>query len=178
MHGLELCFVSFVYNIMFWDSWESLGEIIIVGTLAYIALIVMLQISGKRTLSKFNAFDFIITVAFGSILATTLTSSTVSLSEGITALGILIVLQFVITWMCVRSDRFQSLVKSEPTLLYHEGKYLHDAMKKERVTKDEIQAAMREHSSNENEESASAVLETDGTISISKKIPNLTSYNE
>ena len=55
---------------MFFDSWTALGRVLLVGTLAYVALVAILRISGKRTLTKLNAFDLVVTVALGSTLAT------------------------------------------------------------------------------------------------------------
>ena len=50
---------------MFFESWSSLGRILAVGALAYMALVLLLRISGKRTLTKLNAFDLVVTVALG-----------------------------------------------------------------------------------------------------------------
>ncbi|MCB0106439.1 MAG: hypothetical protein KDE53_11035, partial [Caldilineaceae bacterium] len=65
---------------MFFDSWQDVGRVIAVGTFAYIALVFLVRTFGKRTLAKMNAFDFIVTVAFGSILASTILSSDTSLA--------------------------------------------------------------------------------------------------
>lgn len=78
---------------MFWDGWYDLARVAVVGRAGYLALIALLRISGKRTLAKLNAFDFVVTVALGSTLATVLLTSTVSLAEGVTALGLLVGLQ-------------------------------------------------------------------------------------
>ena len=72
---------------MLFDSWAGLGRVLLVGTLAYVALVLLLRISGKRTLSKLNAFDLVVTVALGSTLATVLLSKTVALAEGVLAIG-------------------------------------------------------------------------------------------
>ncbi|MCY7376749.1 MAG: hypothetical protein LH472_12385 [Pyrinomonadaceae bacterium] len=87
---------------MFFDDWFGLIRILIVGVLAYSALIFVLLASGKRTLSKWNAFDFVVTIALGSTLATVIISKDVSFAEGVLALGLLVGLQFVITWLSVR----------------------------------------------------------------------------
>jgi uncharacterized membrane protein YcaP (DUF421 family) len=65
----------------------------------------VLRVSGKRTLSKWNAFDFVVTIALGSILATVLLSKDVRLAEGLTACALLVGLQFLNTWIAVRSPR-------------------------------------------------------------------------
>ena len=88
-------------------TWAALGRVLVIGPLAYLALVLLLRISGKRTLTKLNAFDLVVTVALGSTLATILLSKSVSLTEGVLALALLIALQFAITWTSVRSERVQ-----------------------------------------------------------------------
>ncbi len=66
---------------MFFDSWAALGRIVVVGVLAYIGLVFLLRVSGKRTLSKMNAFDLVITIALGSTFATVLLSKSVALRK-------------------------------------------------------------------------------------------------
>jgi uncharacterized membrane protein YcaP (DUF421 family) len=71
---------------VFFSGWDSLLRTLVVGVLAYVALVVFLRISGKRTLSKMNAFDLIVTVALGSTLATVTLSKEVALADGALAL--------------------------------------------------------------------------------------------
>lgn len=145
---------------------NELLRVVVVGLSAYVALIVLLRISGKRTLARMNAFDLIVTVAFGSTLATVLLSKDVSLAEGVLAFGVLIGGQFVITFASVRSDRLEHLVKSEPTMLFFRGRYLHDAMRRQRVTEGEIRAAIRYQGIAAVEEVYAVVLETDGGLAV------------
>ena len=111
-------------EVMMIHSWDDIVRILIMGTSAYVALVFLLRISGKRTLSKMNAFDFVVTVALGSTLATVFLDKSISLFEGISALALLVALQFVITWLSVRVKWIDALVKSEPTLIASEGQYL------------------------------------------------------
>lgn len=151
---------------MFFDNWEGLARTIAIGTLAYIGLVLMLRVSGKRTLSKMNAFDFVVTVALGSTLASTLLSQSVALAEGLLGMGLLISLQYIITWLSVRSDTVAQLVKDEPTLLYHRGRYLDGQLKRMRVTRSEVQAAARANGHVMMEAVDAVVLETDGSFSV------------
>ena len=151
---------------MFFDGWMMLGRTALIGTLAYLALVLLLRVSGKRTLSQMNAFDFIVTVALGSTLATVLLSSSVSLARGVLAFAILIFLQFIITWISVRSPAFRSLIKAEPTLLVHKGEFLPGAMKRERVTEEEIRAALRAQGISAVEAVEAVVLETESSFSV------------
>ncbi|TJZ92066.1 DUF421 domain-containing protein [Paracoccus gahaiensis] len=151
---------------MFFDDWAGVIRTVIVGLLAYLALIVMLRASGKRTLSKMNAFDLVVTVALGSTLATVLLTASVPLVEGVVALALLVYLQYAITWLSVRSDRFRALIKAEPTLLVHDGRPLEGAMRTQRVTRDEIDAALRSSGKTELAQVQSVVLETDGSMTV------------
>ncbi|MEX2455546.1 MAG: YetF domain-containing protein [Rhodospirillaceae bacterium] len=151
---------------MLFDGWAGPARIVIVGMGAYIVLVFMLRSSGKRTLSKMNAFDLIVTVALGSTLATVLLDRSVPLAEGVVAFALLICLQFAITWLSVRSRKFQDLIKSEPSLLVHRGEYLDSVLKRERVTREEIAAALRQNGLDEISRANSVVLETDGTLSV------------
>lgn len=154
---------------MFFNSWAGMARTALVGVIAYASLILFLRISGKRTLSKMNAFDFVVTVALGSTLATILLSKDTPLAEGILALGLLILLQFMITFLSVRLAFVSRMVKAEPQLLYYRGEYLWKAMKTERVNQGEILQAMRSQGINEADVEA-VVLETDGSFSVVKKI--------
>jgi uncharacterized membrane protein YcaP (DUF421 family) len=151
---------------MFFDEWAGLGRVVVVGTLAYAALVLLLRVTGKRTLSKMNAFDLVVTVALGSTLATVLLSKDVALAEGVLAFALLILLQYVVAWGSVHSAGVRRIVKSEPRLLFHRGRMLEAAMRRERVVADEIIAAIRSSGSPEIESVAAVVLETDGSLSV------------
>ena len=151
---------------MFFESWTSLLRVLLSGLLSYCALIVLLRVSGKRTLSKMNAFDLVVTVALGSTLATILLDNSIPIVNGLFALGLLILLQYAITWAAVRSHTVHSLVKSDPTVLLLNGRYLEGAMREQRVTRDEIEAALRDHGSATASNIACVVLETDGSLSV------------
>ena len=154
---------------MFFDSWAGLARVVIVGGLAYFGLVFLLRISGKRTLSKMNAFDLVVTVALGSTLATILLSRDVALAEGITAFAVLVGLQFVITWSSVRSASIGRLVTAEPTLLLHRGEMLRGAMRRERVTEAEILAAVWGQGIASLEDVDAVVLETDSSFTVLRK---------
>ena len=151
---------------VFFDSWESTVRIVIITVLAYAVLIVMLRVSGKRTLSKMNAFDFVVTVALGSTLATVILSKSVALLDGALAFFMLIFLQFCITWLSVRYKRVKQLITNDPTLLLYKGEVLHGVLKKERITLEEIYVAAREKGLTDLKDIHAIVLETTGTLSV------------
>lgn len=151
---------------MFFDQWSDVMRVLIVGSLAYLALVLALRTSGKRTLAKLNAFDLVVTVALGSTLATVLLSSTVSLAEGVTAILLLILLQFVVAFLSSRLNPVRRVVKSEPTLILHRGRLLDDRLAANRVTGGEVRQAVRSQGIGGLETVEAVVLETDGTLSV------------
>ena len=151
---------------MFFNGWFALLRTIVVGILAYAALIVFLRFSGKRTLAKMNAFDLIVTVSLGSTLATIALSADVALAQGVLALALLVALQFVITWSSVRWSWVRRTITGEPSLLLFRGEYLQAALRRARVTEEEIRAAVRSHGSPAVEDVEAVVLETDGSFSV------------
>ncbi|MEO8287055.1 MAG: YetF domain-containing protein [Chloroflexota bacterium] len=151
---------------MFFNGWEGILRTVIVGALAYVCLVLLLRISGKRTLSKMNAFDFVVTVAFGSTLASILLSKDVSLAQGVTAMALLILLQYIVAWTSVRSKWFSELVKSQPVLLLYKGQFLKAALIRERVAQEEVLAAIRSQGISEVGAALAVVLETDGTFTV------------
>ena len=151
---------------MFFDGWTGVLRVLVVGTLAYVALVAWLRVTGKRTVSKWNAFDLIVTIALGSTLATVLLSESVALVEGLVGMGLLITLQLAITWLSVRFAPVRALVKATPTLLLGDGVLCRDAMRRQRVTESELLAAVRAQGHASLEGVDAVVLETDGTFSV------------
>jgi uncharacterized membrane protein YcaP (DUF421 family) len=154
----------------FFDSWESIFRTLVITMLAYVLLIFLLRISGKRTLSKMNAFDFIITIALGSTLASVMLSKDVALADGVLAFFLLIFLQYIITFLSARYKTVSRLVKSTPSLLVYKGEMLKDMMLKERIDEDEIFAVLRSEGLGSIEEVGAVVLETDGSLTVVKKL--------
>lgn len=150
---------------IFFTSWDSLLRILVIGVLSYVGLIIMLKISGNRTLSQMNSFDFIITIAMGSTFSSGLLDKNVSLTDTLLALMLLIVMQFILTRLTVKFRLIDSLVKANPVLLFHQGKFLYQNMQKERVSKDEMLASMRECGLSTLSQVEVIVLETNGKLS-------------
>lgn len=151
---------------MWFDSWSDIVRILLLGTAAYVTLIIALRLTGKRTLSQLNAFDFVVTVALGSTLSTIFLSSSVSWADGATALGLLVALQFVVAWASSRRERLRRVVTAEPRLLLRDGAIRFDALKACRMTESEVRQAVRSTGSGDLSRIAAVVLETNGKLSV------------
>lgn len=153
-------------SLLFFDGVSGLVRVLVVGSLAYIWLIAVLRWSGKRTLAQLNAFDFIVTVALGSTLATVALSNSVAWSEGALALALLAALQFVLAWSSVRVPWVRSAVTSAPTVLLRDGQADLAALGRQRITRESLQQAVRSSGIGGLELVAAVVLECNGTISV------------
>ena len=151
---------------MFLASLEALGHVALAAAVAYAGLVLILRVAGKRSLAKLNAFDFAVTVAIGSTLATVLLSKDVALADGLLAFAMLALLQYTVTKASVLWNPFKRLVRSRPRRLVANGRYLDAALADERVTRSEVDAAIRKRGFGRLDRVAAVVLETDGGFSV------------
>ncbi len=151
---------------MFFDGLGDLHRLLVITPLAYVTLVLFLRVSGKRTLAKMNAFDLVVTVSLGSMLASLILTPSISMSEGALAFALLIGLQYVVAWSAVRSKTVQKVIKSDPTLLAYRGSCLPDALRSERVAEAEVMSAVRSAGYAGLDDVAAVVFETDGSFSV------------
>jgi uncharacterized membrane protein YcaP (DUF421 family) len=153
------------------NGWGSIGRVVLAGVAAYALLVLMLRLSGKRTLSKLNAFDLVVTVALGSTLSSVILDRSIALADGLAALALLIGLQYAVAWAATRSIRFDRIVKSEPRVLYYRGAFARDAMRDERITEDAVLAAIRSARIAHLDSVDAVVLESSGDLSVLRGAP-------
>lgn len=151
---------------MWFDSWSDIGRVVVIAVASYAALLLIVRVAGKRTLSQFNAYDFVVTVALGSILATILLSSDVSFVEGAVALAILATLQFLLAYLTRRVSWIRKIVSAGPTVVVRNGEVDDAAMRRHRLSPDDLRQAVRSSGLGSLNDVAYAILETDGRISV------------
>ena len=151
---------------MWFDSVSDLVRVLLVGAAAYATVVVLLRCTGKRTLTKLNAFDLVVTVALGSTLATILLNSDVSWAEGALAFALLAGLQSVVAWSTTRRPGLRKVVTSRPTLVFQQGNPVPDAMRDQRISLDEIRQAVRSSGVGDLRSVAAVVMESDGSLSV------------
>ncbi|WP_120075507.1 DUF421 domain-containing protein [Aurantiacibacter odishensis] len=156
---------------MWFDKWSDVAQIAATTLVIYVLLIIILQVSGKRSLAKLNIFDLVVTVALGSILASVMLTNSLSIADGVTAFVVLAGLQWLVSFVSVRVGWFKRVIRSDARLLLKDGKFLEQEMKAERVTHGEIEAAIRKQGHGRIEQIAAVVLETDGGFSVIESPP-------
>lgn len=151
------------------DSVSGLLRVLVIVPLAYVCLVVLLRLSGKRTLAQLNAFDFIVTVALGSTLATIALSNSVSLAEGALTLVLLVSLQLLAAWLAVRLTWVRRVLTSEPALLVRDGHPIPEALVRQRISEEGLRQVVRSAGAGDLERVAAVVVETNGTLSVITK---------
>lgn len=151
---------------MWFDSWSDVVRVLAVGPTTYLFLVVVLRVSGKRTLAKLNAFDLVVTVAFGSTLATTFLSADVAWVEGAAALALLAVLQFTVAVTTTFLPASRSGLTAKPTEVLREGRMLKDQLRRQRLTEGEVRQAIRASGIGAVGAVGSVVVESDGSLSV------------
>ncbi|MBY5959081.1 DUF421 domain-containing protein [Membranicola marinus] len=154
---------------IFIDEWSRLLEILIITPLLYAVIILYIRIFGKRTTSQMNSFDWIVTVALGSLVATTVIDKKTSLLSGELAIFCLMFLQYLLTKTMLHSKTVKNVIRSSPRILVFEGKFLTDNMVTERIAEEEVYSAIREKGLSNRQEVYALVLESDGQFSVIKK---------
>lgn len=132
-------------------------------------MIIVLKVSGKRTLSEINAFDFLVTVTIGSIAATTIVLQESSFVDGIVAVTTLIILQYILAKLDTKYDFIGKFFLTTPTLLYYKDEYLIENMNKMRITKNDLDQQVRLQAGTVIENVSAVVLESNGGLSIITK---------
>lgn len=151
---------------IFWDGWEPLLRILVVGTLGYAWLVGMLRVTGPRNMAKMTPFDFVLTVTLGSAFGRVLTATEVSIVEAVAAFTVIVALQWLLAYLRQRSQAVARMVDTGPVLLYHEGEFVAKAMRRNRLAESDIHSAARESGRGSLDEVAAVVLQADGTFAV------------
>jgi uncharacterized membrane protein YcaP (DUF421 family) len=149
-----------------WNGIQPLIRIVVVGVTAYLAIVLILRVSGKRTLASMSAFDFVIAVAVGAVFGRTLTTKNLSISEALTAFILLAVLQFIFAYFEGKSKVFKNIFNTSPTLLFYDGEFIQKNLRKERLDESKIISAARKKGFGSMDDVAAVILEIDAQLSV------------
>ncbi|KTF09979.1 DUF421 domain-containing protein [Pseudoalteromonas carrageenovora] len=157
---------------MFFESWSEIARIITTTLIIYPFLILATHLLGKRSFAKMNNFDWIITVAAGSILGSAILLKDVVIVEVLVAVSLLLFLQYLLTWISAHFSTFDKVVKTSPQLVFFDGEYIEAAMKDTRLTSIEVEASVRKAGFGDLSTVMAVVFEADGELSIVPKSKN------
>jgi len=156
-------------DMVFFDNIDKLGRIVLTTVMVYVLIVLVTKISGKRSTSQLNNFDWIVTVMIGSLGASTILLKDIPFVEGVSSILVLYLLQFLVTKYASISPQFSSFILSEPRIVFYQGQFLPDAMRAERLTRQEIECAMRSEGMNSFDDIEAIVFESDAKLTIIPK---------
>ena len=154
---------------MFFDNptLDILVRGFVLASLALLWVVALIRLNGLRSLSKMTSFDFVMTVALGSLVAGG-TQSTEWAEFGQVAAGMAGL--FFVQWFTARirkaSDNFEAVMQNNPVILMRDGVICHDALKATRVAKSDLVAKLREANVLEMSKVRAVILETTGDVSV------------
>jgi uncharacterized membrane protein YcaP (DUF421 family) len=141
-------------------------NLIVRAAVVYLAVLIMLRISGKRQIGQMGATEFVSILLISNAVQNAMNGGDNSLSGGLLLAAVLIALSSTIAFLVYRSRVFSAVFEGTPRLVVHNGRVLHEALKKELLSNSELRILMRKQGIHSYNEIKSAVLEADGTLSI------------
>jgi uncharacterized membrane protein YcaP (DUF421 family) len=151
---------------MFFHSWSSVLRIVVIATGTYVLIVGLLRLLGEQALAKMSAYDLVVTVALGSLLASIPLGSGITLVDGLAAIGTYLLLQQILRWAVKHSKRTERLVRDIPQFMVWDGQFLDQQLKDHNVLKAEIRAAVRRAGLGSISEALAVILENDGDWSV------------
>jgi uncharacterized membrane protein YcaP (DUF421 family) len=143
-------------------------EFILRTAIVYACLMVMVRVSGKRTVGQFTPFDLVVVMLLAEAVTNSLTGGDHSLAGGMIAAATLIILNLAAAWATSRSRAVGSALEGSATLIGRDGQIYKEVLKRERVPEPDVEQALREADC-ELTDMRCAFLEADGKISILKR---------
>jgi uncharacterized membrane protein YcaP (DUF421 family) len=145
--------------------WELMTRAVIV----YVAVLVMVRLSGKRTIGQFSPFDVIVMLLLSEAAQNSLVGEEHSVSGGLLVVATLIGINWLVAFATSRSRKLESVIEGDPVTLIRNGARREDAIKRNNILDGDLAEAMRSNGIANINEVEWAVLEPDGDISFFKR---------
>ena len=146
--------------------WEKAVRSLVV----YLFLLLAFRVTGKRQVGELTPFDLIVLLIISNVVQNAIIGPDDSLGGGLIGAAVIFLVNYIVAEITFRSRRVRRLLEATPTLLVHNGRILHKNLTSERVTLDELHAALRRSGVAAVEQVRAAVLEENGGISVIPRI--------
>lgn len=143
-------------------------ELVLRALLVYAALLLMVRITGKRTVGQFTPFDLLVVMLLSESVSSALSGGENSVTGGLISAAALVTLNSAVAWLTSSSRKAQALLEGQPVLIARDGKVFADVLRRQRVSRTDFEEALREADCSQDDVKC-AFLETDGRISILRK---------
>lgn len=158
------------------DLFESLfgmenpwWEFILRAGAVYLVVLLMVRITGKRTVGQFTPFDLIVVVLLGESVGESMVGGDHSLVGGLILAATLLGLNWLVGFISAHSQKFDEIIEGRPVLVARDGELFHDVLLKQSLNVRDFEDAMRQANCNDLSKVELAMLETSGHITVVTK---------
>ncbi len=147
----------------------GVAELLIRILIAFIALLAMARITGRKEISQMTFFNFVSAITFGTIAGSIVTTNAFSIRNGLIALAGWTAFTVAVGILDIKSKPIRKMVEGDPLIVIKKGKIMEDALQKSRLNIDALNVLLRKKNVFSISDVEYAIFETDGTISVMKK---------
>ena len=144
-------------------------EFVLRAAAVYVVLLVLIRLSGKRTMGQFTPFDMLLIVLLGTSVQNSLVGEDTSLGGGLLLAAVLIAFNWIVALVTSRSQRAERLVEGVPVVLARDGQLFRSVLRREMVSEDDFDEALRQNGEMTLTDVRIALLETNGMISVVRR---------
>jgi len=144
----------------------SVAEKILRSVVVYLFLLVAFRLTGKRQVGQLTPFDLVLLLLISNVVQNAVIGNDNSLGGGLLGAATILLLNLLVVEITYRSKRLRRLLEATPTILVHNGKVLHQNLARERVTMEDLLAALRRNGVADIAHVRIAMLEENGGISV------------
>jgi uncharacterized membrane protein YcaP (DUF421 family) len=151
-----------------WELSMPWWEFVLRAVAVYVVVLVLVRITGKRTVGQFTPFDLLLVVLLGTAVQNSLIGEDVSLPGGLILATTLIVLNWLLGFASARSHRLDRMIEGEPVVLARNGQVFERVLRRENVSVADFDLAKRKAGCASDADISLAMLETSGEITLVK----------
>jgi uncharacterized membrane protein YcaP (DUF421 family) len=145
-------------------------ELVLRALVVYVFLIVALRLTGKRQVGQLAPFDLVLLLVLSNAVQNSMNAGDNSLAGGLVSAATLVGINYAVGYATDRSKRLEALVEGRPELLVHNGKVYAELLAAAGLTRHELNAALRRNGCASVEDVHTAILETNGAISVTPRV--------
>lgn len=155
---------------LLFSNWSAIFRILLTTIILYFALVIFMKLFGSRSVSSFSVYDMIATITIGSVVSSTMLLKEVNLINGIIAVLGLLILQFFLSAIVGKWEKIYPVTNPTPKVVFLDGEYISENMKKTRVNKEEILSAIRREAGTTSDQIYAVLLEANGDLSVIQEV--------
>jgi uncharacterized membrane protein YcaP (DUF421 family) len=150
-------------------SWADLGDKAIRTVAVYATLLVLLRLAGKRQLAQLSTFDFVVILLLSNVVQNAIIGNETTLVGGLVGAAILIAINFVVVFFAFLNPRIERDLRGRETVLVADGKVKQEALRRELISRSELEAALRRQGFRGLGMVENVVLEPEGTLEVTEQ---------